>query len=297
MSFILRIKISVLPTVPPPNEPIQPPSKEKVNPVPLPRRIAPETLERKKRTIGKTKRSHPEPGPQKEEGSAFVMQIINSVRTSHHTPQEILAAFNNRNSSSKALYKSEITVQSPGEGSSSPPSSAHEQNGDKYDETGAAEPLLELSAKNMAANLVSRSSTSVPSRASSEMVEMSHEDAMVETESSEDDERQVAPLVRSRMHRRLSGSHGSKPSSDLPSNDTPSPPSQQMVPPVVQRASLTRAWPKPLSPVPVAVHPPPEVVETKRPESPIPHDTSGKAGQSQDEEPEPTQILHHVCCF
>lgn len=263
---------------------------EKVNPVLFPRRIAPETLERKKRTIGKTKQSY----PQKEEGSAFVMQIINSVRTSHRTPQEILAAFNNRNSSSKALYRSEITVQSPGEGSSSPPSSAHEQNGDNYDETGAAEPLLELSAKNMAANLVSRSSTSLPSRASSEMAEMSNQDAMVETESSEDDERQVA---RSRMHRRLSGSHGSKPSSDLPSNDTPSPPSQQMVPPVVQRASLTRAWSKPLSPVPLAIHPPPEVVETKRPESPIPHDTSGTVGQSQDEEPEPTQILHHVCCF
>ena len=173
----------------------------------------------------------------------------------------------------------------------------------------AAESLLELSAKNIAANLVSRSPTTVPAYASSEMDEMSNEGAKVESESSENDERRVALLASSHARRKPSESSRSKSSSDLPSNDTPSPASQQIAltaPPVVQCASLTRAWSKstsPLSLTSAAVHPLPEVPElpvTRKFKSPIQRDTSvalGKEGQSQDEELEPTQGLHHVCCF
>ena len=172
----------------------------------------------------------------------------------------------------------------------------------------AAEPLLELSAKNMAANLVLLSPPPVPARPSSEMDEMSNEDAKVESESSENDEKQVALLVSNHVRHKSPESYCSKPSSEP--NDTPSPASQKFAltaPPVVQRASLTRAWSKrtspPLSPTAVVVHLPPEVPELpviKKLKSPILHSVSvapSKVEQSQDEELEPTQILHHVCRF
>jgi len=209
------------------------------------------------------------------------------------------------------LYRSEITVQSPGEGSSSPPSPAHGQPGDGYDETDPAELLLELSAKNIAASLVSRSPTPVPARPPAEIDEMSDEGAKVGGENSENDERQVVPQVRSRRRRKSSESPCSKSSSDTPSaNDMPSPASQKITltaPPVVQSASLIHTQSKitspPLSPTLLAVNLPPGVPESpviEKFKSPIPHDTSiepGKVRQLYDEELEPTRIFHQVYCF
>ena len=205
-------------------------------------------------------------------------------------------------------YKSEITVQSPGEGSSSSPS-AHGQDGDSYGENDAAELLLGLSAKNIAASLVSLSP--IQARPSAEIDETSNEGAKVESENSEDDERQVVPSILSQARRKSSESYRSKSSSDPPSaKDMASPDSRPIplpAPPIVQSASLIRprprsTFPQP-SPISVAVDPSPElpgapVIEKHK--SLIPHDISmepGEINQSEDEELEPTQIRHHVCCF
>ena len=317
------------------------------------------------------------------------MQIINSVRTTRRTPQEILAAFRNTNSNRSArrpsqeplplihepsplitavqpppmrksrspikalptpvttplagdltlqapetavqqsvkpsplvrptrgdqswgpicpppngdLYRSEITVESPGEGSSSPLSSGDERSGDGHNKTDAAELLLKLSARNVAAGLVSRSPAPIPARPSTEIGEMSDEDA---SDSSENDERRVVLLVSSHARSKSSESYRSKSSNDSPSvNDTPSPTFQPTLtaPPIVQSASLIRARPKSsslqLSPTPMAVNLPPQVSGSpviKKLELPVPIEPA-KARQSQDEELEPTQILHCVCCF
>ena len=205
-------------------------------------------------------------------------------------------------------YRSEVTVQSPGEGSSSPPSPAH---GDNYGENDAAELLLEVSAKNIAASLVSLSPVPTPARPTVEIDETSNEGAKVETEISEDDERQVVPSVGSRARRKSSESHWSNSSSDLPSiKDKPSPDSRPIAlprPPIVQSASLIRPQPKSTFPqsslTPAAVDLSLEVLESpviEKRMSLIPHDISteqSEVNQPQDEELEPTRILHRVCCF
>ena len=201
-------------------------------------------------------------------------------------------------------YRSEITVQSPGEGSSSPPSSDDEQPGDGFDEIDAAEPLLELSAKNVAMGLVSRSPTPIPSHSSAERDEISDGGVMFENESSETEKRQVPLPGSSYAHRKSSESYRSNSSSDSPSaKDIPRPASQTFTltaPPIVQSASLIRARPEstlPSSPpIPVAVDLSPEVPESpviEKPKSPKP----GETRQPQDEELESIHILHHVCYF
>lgn len=204
-------------------------------------------------------------------------------------------------------YRSEVTVQSPGEGSSSPPSPAH---GDIYSGNDAAELLLELSAKNIAASLVSLSSAPTPARPSAEIDETSNEGAKVESEISED-EKQIVPLVGSRARRKSSESYWSNSSSDLPSTkDKPSPDSRPIAlptPPIVQSSSLIRPQPKSTfpqpSPTPAAVDLSLEVLESpviEKHMSPIPCNISieqGEVNQPQDEELEPTRIHHRVCCF
>jgi hypothetical protein len=206
------------------------------------------------------------------------------------------------------FYRSEITIQSPGGGSSSPPS-AHEQTSDDFDEIDYTEPLFELAAKTLAANLVSRSPTPIAARPSAEMSETSDEDAKVECENSENDERQVVLLVSSQARRKSSESYHYKSSDDSPlANDMPSPASQPITltaPPVVQSASLIRARSKstssPSPPTPTAAGLPPELAESlviEKLRSPILHDTPtdlGNVKQPQNEKLEPTQILHHVC--
>ena len=371
--------------------------------------IAPETWEKTKKVTGK-KRQHPvEPELEKEERSAItpqVIQIIKSVRTDRRTPQEILAAFNNKKSNqttyrpsrkplppvrkpspltaevqpppaqkskspNKTLptpvatpiegrltlqapeiavpqpvnppprlcpacgeqfhlphqcsflapngstppsivdsYRSEITVQSPGEGSSSPPS-PHGQYGDSYGENDAAELLLELSAKNIAASLVSLSPTPIPARPSAEIDETSNEGAKAESGNSGDDERRVVLSVLSQARRESSESYRSDSSSDPPSaKDMPSPdspPNSLPAPPIVQPAPLIRPRPKRTfpqsSPISVAVElslevPKSPVIEKHK--SLIPHDMSiesDEINQPQDEDLEPIQTPHHVCCF
>ena len=205
-------------------------------------------------------------------------------------------------------YRSEVTVQSPGEGSSSPPSPAH---GDNYGENDAAELLLELSAKNMAASLVSLSPAPTQTRPSAEIDETSNEGAKFQSEISEDGERQVVASVGSRARRRSSESYWSKSSSDPPSTkDKPSPdplPIALPTPPIVQSASLIRPQPKSMfpqsPPTPAAVDLSLEVLESpviEKYTSLIQHDISieqGEISRPQDEELEPTRIRHRVCCF
>ena len=70
-----------------------------VNSSPLLRPIVSETCEKTKK-VPRKKGQHPaEPEPEREEESAdVVMQIIKSIRTVRRTPQEILAAYNNKKS-------------------------------------------------------------------------------------------------------------------------------------------------------------------------------------------------------
>jgi len=205
-------------------------------------------------------------------------------------------------------YRSEITVQSPGEGSSSPPSPAHARCDDGHGENDAAEPLLELSAKNIAASLVSPSPTPIPERPPAEIDELSNECAKTQSENSADDEWHVVPSVSSQARVKSSESYRSESSSDSPSTkDMPSPNSRQITlaaPPIVQSASLIRPRFKstfpPLSPTPAAIDlslevPELPVIETLK--SSILQDMSiepGEIRQPQDEELEPTQI---VCCL
>lgn len=195
-------------------------------------------------------------------------------------------------------YRSEITVQSPGEGSSSPPSPAH---GVSYGENDAAGLLLELSAKNIVASLVPLPPAPIPTRPSAEIDETSSEGAKVEREISEDDERQVVPSVGGQARRKSSESYWSKSSSDPPSTKgKPSPnsrPTTLPTPPIVQSASLIRPQSSPPPTVDLSL----EVLESpviEKHKSLIPHNISIEQGDvTRDEELKPTRILHHVCCF
>jgi hypothetical protein len=192
-------------------------------------------------------------------------------------------------------YRSEITAQSPGAGSSSPPS---------VDENDATELLLELSAKNIAASMASLSPTPIPGRPSAEIDETSDESG-----SSEGDKRPVVHSVLSQARRESSESYRSKSSSDPPSaKDMPSPDSPPIslpAPPIVQSASLIRQRTGLTlsSSISMSVGPFSEgldspVIERHKPL--IPHDMSiepDEINQPQDEDLEPTQTLHHVCCF
>ena len=205
-------------------------------------------------------------------------------------------------------YRSEITVQSPGEGSSSPPSPAH---GDNYGENDATGLLLELSAKNIATSLVPLSPAPIPTRPFAEIDETGSEGAKVESEISEGDERQVVPSVGSQARRKSSESYWSKSSSDPSSTKgKPSPNSRSTTlptPPIVQSASSIRPQPKnafpQLSSPPAAVDLSPKVLESpviEKHKSLIQYDISieqGDVNQPRDEELKPTRILHHVCCF
>jgi hypothetical protein len=205
------------------------------------------------------------------------------------------------------LYRSEIPVQSPGEGSSSLPST-REQPGDGFNEFDAVELLFKLSAKNVAASLVSRSPTPISLRPSVEIDDMNGEDSEDENQNSENDIWQVLLPASSHAYRKSPQSYHSKTSSDSPSTKgTPSPTPRLITftaPPVVHSASLTRARSKgtllPSLLTPTTTDLPPEVIETPVIENPkvsVLHGQSvelDKIRQSQDERLEPT---HHVCCF